>query len=214
MQRQISTIAFLARSVGALVLAGVVLFGCTADTPLSAESVFDPRAGGFTQVERLARPAINEGLVVSNDFLNAFNAISPDMDLQPVAAPVRAQVVQVLQAVDLLDNTANTSISGIAGAFLPDVMRIDTTVSSPVGTPAYSRAFNALGSPIAGRKLEDDVMDITLSVLVGSTVTDNVPYTRPSSGAGSSNPGIGHRLLFGQSTPNGTATFPFLAQPN
>ncbi len=31
--------------------------------------------GQYTQVERLARPAINEGLILNNDFLNALNSV-------------------------------------------------------------------------------------------------------------------------------------------
>ena len=40
-------------------------------------SVRNPRNQKFQQVERLGRPGINEGLIVTNDFLNAFNSIPP-----------------------------------------------------------------------------------------------------------------------------------------
>jgi hypothetical protein len=53
---------------------------------LSAAAIV-PACGGsngndmtWVQVERLGRPAINEGLFVTNDFLNAVNSISPDQD--------------------------------------------------------------------------------------------------------------------------------------
>ncbi|MEW5857120.1 MAG: DUF4331 domain-containing protein [Cyanobacteriota bacterium] len=153
-------------------------------------------SGNFKQFERLARPAINEGLIVTNDFLTAFNSIPPTLDLSDAAAPVRAEAVATLNAVDLADGNDNVDPLAIAGAFLPDVMRIDTTVPS-----GYANALNAKGSPIAGRKLGDDVIDITLSVLVGSPISDNVSYTGTPG-----NPAQGHKPL----EPN----FPYLAPPN
>lgn len=153
-------------------------------------------AGGFKQFERLARPAINEGLIVTPDFLEAFNNIPPKLDLSPAAAPVRQEAVATLNAVDLLDGRDNVDPNAIAGAFLPDVMRIDTTKRS-----GYASATNAQGSLIGGRLLTDDVVDITLGALVGSPVSDNVSYNGTPG-----NPAQGHKPL--------EPTFPYLALPN
>jgi hypothetical protein len=153
-------------------------------------------AGGFKQFERLARPAINEGLIVSPAYLEAFNNIPPRLDLSAAAAPVRQEAVATLNAVDLLDGRDNVDPNAIAGAFLPDVMRIDTTKTS-----GYASATNAQGSLIGGRLLMDDVIDITLGALVGSPVGDNVSYNGTPG-----NPAQGHKPL----EPN----FPYLALPN
>jgi hypothetical protein len=152
--------------------------------------------GGFKQFERLARPAINEGLVVTPAFMEAFNSISPKLDLSAAAAPVRQEAVATLNAVDLLDGKDNVDPNAIARAFLPDVMRIDTTKSS-----GYGSATNSQGSLIGGRLLMDDVIDITLGALVGSPVGDNVSYNGTPG-----NPAQGHKPL----EPN----FPYLALPN
>ncbi|MEG4320219.1 MULTISPECIES: DUF4331 domain-containing protein [unclassified Microcoleus] len=152
--------------------------------------------GGFKQFERLARPAINEGLVVTPAFMEAFNNISPRLDLSAAAAPVRQEAVATLNAVDLLDGKDNVDPNAIAQAFLPDVMRIDTTRPS-----GYGSATNAQGSLIGGRLLVDDVIDITLGALVGSPVGDNVSYNGTPG-----NPAQGHKPL----EPN----FPYLALPN
>ncbi|NER99390.1 MAG: DUF4331 domain-containing protein, partial [Symploca sp. SIO1B1] len=78
-----------------------------------------------------------------------------------------------------------------------DVMRIDTS-----GTSGYGNELNAQGSPIRGRMLEDDVIDITLSVLTdGAIATDNVSYAGTPG-----NPSQGHDPL--------EPTFPYLALPN
>jgi len=153
-------------------------------------------AGGFKQFERLARPLINEGLVVTPAFLEAFNNIPPRLDLSPAAAPVRQEAVATLNALDLLDSKDNVDPNAIAGAFLPDVMRIDTTKPS-----GYGSATNSQGSLIGGRLLMDDVVDITLGALVGSPVSDNVSYNGTPG-----NPAQGHKPL----EPN----FPYLALPN
>jgi hypothetical protein len=153
-------------------------------------------AGGFKQFERLARPAINEGLIVTPQFLEAFNNIPPRLDLSGAAAPVRQEAVATLNAVDLLDGRDNVDPNAIAGAFLPDVMRIDTTKPS-----GYGSATNSQGSLIGGRLPMDDVIDITLGALVGSPVSDNVSYNGTPG-----NPAQGHKPL----EPN----FPYLALPN
>lgn len=167
------------------------------------------------QVERLARPAINEALLISNDFLNAFNMIPPSADLSAAAAPVLAEAVTVLDAFDQIDEKEDISIEAVTTAFLPDVMRIDTRVDIGPGKTAYNADVSGdKGMLTGGRKIEDDVIDITLSLLVagdptGMTVKDNVSYDGKS--GNSAQPG--HRRLYRQSSPKGAASFPFLARP-
>jgi hypothetical protein len=160
------------------------------------------RGNQFVQVERLARPVINEGLVVPNDFLNALNSVGPDFEAaalagqQPAAgtaAPIVADVIKTLKAVGNNDARANALVQ----AFLPDVMRIDTTKPS-----GYVNAVNAKGSPVTGRLIKDDVFDQTITVLTnGAVKTDNVSYDGTPG-----NPGQGHQPL--------VSSFPYLALPN
>jgi hypothetical protein len=154
-------------------------------------SVRDPKTGIYTQVERLGRPAVNEGLILTPAFLNAFNSIPPSVDLTPAAAPVRAEARNSLKALGNTDQRADSLLA----AFLPDVMRIDTTQKS-----GYVNATNAKGAPITGRLLLDDTIDQTLSVLTnGAIASDNVSYNGPG-------PSQGHQPLVPQ--------FPYLALPN
>jgi hypothetical protein len=149
--------------------------------------------GTFKQVERLARPGVNEGLIVKNNLLNIFNSVPPTVDLTPAAAPVRAEAKRTLLALGNSSDEADALLK----AFLPDVMRIDTTQPS-----GYVKATNALGAPIRGRLLLDDVIDNTLSVLTKDAVkTDNVSYKGPGG-----NPAQGHQDL--------VPRFPYLAKPN
>ena len=158
--------------------------------------------GKYTQVERLARPAINEGLILTNDFLNALNSVGPDFEAaalagkQPaadIAGPIINEAKKTLLALGNSENRANA----LLGAFLPDVMRIDTS-----GPSGYANDLNAAGSPVRGRMLKDDVVDITLNVLSnGAVTTDNVSYEGTPG-----NPAQGHQPL--------EPAFPYLALPN
>ncbi len=149
--------------------------------------------GNYQQVERLARPAINEGLIVSNDLLNTFNSVPPTADITPAAAPIGAEATRTLKALGNDTNRTNARLAAI----LPDVMQIDTT-----GASGYGNALNALGSPIRGRLLKDDVIDTTLSVLTNGAIKgDNATYEGTPG-----NPAQGHKPL--------ESSFPYLALPN
>ena len=156
---------------------------------------------GGKQIERLARPAINEGLILTNDYLNALNSVGPDFEAAAlagkkpaadIAGPIVAEAKKTLMAVGNDDKRATALIL----AFLPDVMRMDTT-----GASGYANALNAKGSPIRGRKILDDVIDITLTVVTnGAIKSDNVSFAGPNAG------GTGHKALLD--------SFPYLAEPN
>jgi Domain of unknown function (DUF4331) len=156
-------------------------------------SLRDPATGKYQQVERLGRPGINEGLITSNNLLNIFNSVPPTVDLSSAAAPIGAEATRTLKALGNSDERTKSLLT----AFLPDVMRIDTT-----GASGYANALNAKGSPIRGRMLLDDTIDITLSLLTNGAIKgDNVSY------AGSpDNPAQGHKPL--------ENSFPYLALPN
>ena len=158
--------------------------------------------GNYVQVERLARPGINEGLVLTNDFLNALNSVGPDFEAaalagQQPAADIAAPIVGEAKNTLLALGNSEERADALLGAFLPDVMRIDTS-----GPSGYANDLNAAGSPVRGRLLKDDVIDITLSVLSnGAITTDNVSYEGTPG-----NPAQGHQPL--------EPEFPYLALPN
>jgi len=200
----------------------------------------DETTGSYTQVERLGRPAINEGLVITNSYINAFNSIPPSLDLSDSASAVLAEAGVVLDkiiAFGLSNALTPASKAAVVGGFLPDVMRIDTDASISVNQWAYNGSFTTLddvdGNPViltGGRKLEDDVIDITLTYLFAGndvltcadqggagqdtscTIKDNVNYH--GDGGSPANPAQGHQNLNGQSGYGLTATFPYLALPN
>jgi hypothetical protein len=150
----------------------------------------DPRTGQFVQTEQLARPGINEALLVGQSNLAAYNRTQPSRTVPPAVAN---EATNVLLALGNSRQRANA----LLGAFIPDVMRIDT-----LGVSGFANELNSKGSPIRGRMLADDVVDIALTVLTnGAVTTDNVSYEGLPG-----NPAQGHDPL----EPN----FPYLALPN
>lgn len=140
---------------------------------------------------------------VTIDFLNALNSIGPADEAVLLAGgcagalgnPIIAEAAATLLA---LGNSVPQALA-ICNAFLPDVMRIDVT-----GPSGYAAAVNTSGRPIRGRKIMDDVIDSTLSVLVPGQnphlERDNVDYDGPNRGA------TRHKPLL--------PSFPYLAGPN
>jgi hypothetical protein len=233
-------------SVALVATLAVVLSACS-DDPAATTTT-------YTQVERLGRPAINEGLVLSNDYLIAFNSIAPSIDLTTAAADVVTQagtVLGLVHTVALAASLSPAATADVVGGFLPDVMRIDTGSADPVwgsitgrnqASANASAKYNtvATGTGISGhpailaggRKLTDDVVNITLGYLFDGNPTDWFTGSKPyddgvdyygagvtaCSGGGSApgtNPAApGHKCLHGQTTPYGAATWPFLADAN
>lgn len=204
--------------------AAILFAGCSSsDDPIMAPAQAQAGANRV-QVEFLGRPAVGEGLLFTNSNLNTYNAVTPafisralTVPAGPEAAAANATLTEAQAVLTILTNAgggAPLTTAGAVAAFLPDVLRIDTTRNLAVADVAYASAqspLNANGSPAGGRKLTDDVIDITLATLSnGAVTTDNVPYYRGAS----PNLNIGHQRLNGQTVDFGAATFPFLAPAN
>lgn len=192
-----------------------------------------------TQVERLARPAINEGLVLSNSNLNAFNSIPPSLDLRSDISAVNAVLTEaaaVLTVVNSLGTNAGLTppaVGDVVSQFLPDVMRIsvddthygalhalnansDRTSNSRQNEVAYTACVSLTsGAPLlcGGRKIRDDVIDITLSYLAGGA-----SFAAPEAGTPANVPTYAVSDAISYSTTHTAsapllASFPFLAAP-
>ncbi|HLW48625.1 MAG TPA: DUF4331 family protein [bacterium] len=170
-------------------------------TSATTFDVWETVSTGGKQVARLARPAIGEGLLTTTAYQNALNSVGPDFEAAALAGhkaeaeaagPIVAEAKHTLMAFGNDEKRATALLL----AFLPDVLRIDTA-----GQSGYAAALNAKGSPIRGRRITDDVIHVTLSVVTnGAVKTDNVTYAGPNGG------GTSHKPLL--------TSFPYLAEPN
>jgi Domain of unknown function (DUF4331) len=117
----------------------------------------------YTQVDRLARPAVNEVFAtVAGDRHKVNDEIAPTQDAAELANDIQG----------FMRNTAGRSqaITDVVKAVLvPDVMVADLNESGPA---AYlgTETGGATGGKFGGRKLTDDVVDISLGVVFGNTV--------------------------------------------
>ena len=168
----------------------------------------------FQQVERLGRPAINEGLIITNDLLNTWNSVGPSVEADflagksQAAKPIADEATVVLKAL----GNSDAEVGGLFKALLPDVMRIDTTKTSGYAGSAPGKLDNVTKDlrPVGGRMLKDDVIDVTLILAVpkgapneaaiANLESDNVSYDGPNAN------GTSHKPVL--------SDFPYLTAPN
>lgn len=175
----------------------------TTPTPTpTATATTTTGTGSYKQVERLGRPAINEGLIRDNDLLNLWNSVDPSVDATTAAKPIADHATVTLQA---LGNTTEQT-QALFTQLLPDVMRIDTTrtsgYASAFGTSALDNLSPTKKIPIGGRMITDDVVDITLFLIVPTATANAVPNLRSDAVAYK---GVHKDVL---------TEFPYLAAPN
>jgi hypothetical protein len=114
-------------------------------------------------MDRLARPAVNELFAtVANNRHQINDTDNPTNDSGQLANDIQT----------FMTHTAGRSqaiTDKIKGALVPDVMIADLTQT---GSAAYLgvETAGATGGKFGGRKLTDDVIDISLGLVFGSTV--------------------------------------------
>lgn len=137
--------------------------------------------GNYVQFDRMARPAINT-VFIPEDQKDAFNNNTPDRD----------KAIYTDEVTAALNSLASPATATLAGLLLPDILTVD--LSKPVGY-------------LNGRGLADDVIDISLQAITGSTtIGDGVnandkafsttfPYlAAPTGGAAPGAPNTGSSL--------------------
>lgn len=113
--------------------------------------------GSMVRDDRMARAAINTVFNHGQD-KNIFNSIDPDKDLTATLSDGTTTFVQSFQST----LSALGGDPGLAKVLLPDVLNYD-----------FSKATSY--AALNGRRLQDDVIDISLSLVTGNKVTtDNV----------------------------------------
>ena len=235
-----TTMSILTRTLLATLALGTLVTACgddgpatvTPDAPRPIDAAVTPDAPPpgptvYRQIEQLARPGINEALLLSEGFLAGYNATAPTfagVDATTLTAVV-GEAKTVLKAIYLgtclINGAAGlTAVTGAkpaglecaavgenlfqsgglagtvltttaaAGAqayadrvfaqFIPDVMRIDTSVDSAYLTLCDGASATA---PLlcGGRKLNEDVIDITYFYLLAGAA---VPTGLAGTGAG------------------------------
>lgn len=181
----------------------------------------------WKQVSRLGLPLINEA-VIPMALKDKFNASKPKNDVAnfagPVVNPELANLLHGIYGLDIPPTPRNDLVStlllGVDGLNRPagnpvpsDMIRLNTT--TPVCTSSCSTmgviAGDAQGYP-NGRRLTDDVIDISERVIAGGYVlADTCNGGSPSSWCGSPNNALGDGV---NGAPYAfSSTFPYLVTP-
>jgi hypothetical protein len=136
-----------------------------------------PSNGGWKQIDRVGRPAINtvfNGLILpgTSDYngleKDAFNAQRPSADRSTTTDNVKTVLNAIGNVLTANAATAYTpgEVSAIAGVLLPDELTLTLGSAAPFasGTSLGTLALN-------GRKLGDDVIDAEFALLTNFAIT-------------------------------------------
>ena len=144
-------------------LAGVLglaaLAGCGSDNNSNGPKV-------YSQIDRLARPVVNEVLATVANNRHAINDFAvPAQDGQP---GFLTDDIQSFLTGTAGRSQATTDV--VKAVLVPDVMVADLSQSGPAAYLGVETG-GVTGGKFGGRKLTDDVVDTSLGVIFGNTVS-------------------------------------------
>jgi hypothetical protein len=187
----------MSKYMAALALGALVALAACGDKTTTVAGPSTPDATAtYNQVQRLGNPLVSEVLLLKRD--HAYHgSIGPDADVASFAPNVKAFIAQFRPQATGLQNA-------IAGTLLPDVLIVDAAqAQSTAGYLSY--VLSPTGKGYGGRKLTDDVVDISLTAvfsdLLDPTQAVCKPFTLPLC-----TDNVGSHGAF-------TTTFPYLATP-
>jgi hypothetical protein len=124
-----------------------------------------PEGDHYVQMDRLARPVVNEVFAtVANDRHKVNDETAPTGDAQELANDIESFMT--------FPAGRSQAIRDVVRAVLvPDVMKVD--LKSPDQASYLGvETGGATGGKFGGRKLSDDVIDISLGVVFGNTISN------------------------------------------
>ena len=123
------------------------------------------RSQTFTQLDRLARPVVNEVLAtVANNRHLVNDTNNPTDDPGQLANDIQGFMTGTAGR-----SQATTDV--VKAVLVPDVMIVDLSVNSSTAAYLGSETGGATGSTFGGRALTDDVVDASLGIIFGTTVS-------------------------------------------
>ena len=153
------------------------LFGC-GGTGLTAQSKIGlwcttsvQTRGSFEQMDRLARPVVNEVFAtVAGNRHRVNDRIGPAQDHQEIKNDIQKFYDDVFSFAPN-GRRSQATVDVVKAVLVPDMLVAD--ISDMSGTGAYlgSETGGATGNKFGGRALTDDVVDISLGVVFGTTVS-------------------------------------------
>ncbi|HLK56817.1 MAG TPA: DUF4331 family protein [Chthonomonadaceae bacterium] len=118
----------------------------------------------YTQMDRLARPAVNEVLATVAGNRHQINDTDNPTD---DATNLKQDIVGFMNFPAGRDAATQNALASV---LVPDVMVADLTQSGPAAYLGVESG-GATGGKFGGRKLTDDVVDIDLGAIFGNTLS-------------------------------------------
>lgn len=154
-------------------LSSIVLAGCAGSTnstpPTSSviglwATTSVQNGNVYTQRDRLANPVVNEVFAtVANDRHKINDEATPDQDFHELRNDINTFMTTVAGRSQA---TANV----VTAVLVPDTMKADLTKSGPAAYLGVE-TNGATGGTFGGRALGDDVVDISLGIVFGTTIS-------------------------------------------
>jgi hypothetical protein len=135
--------------------------------------------GSFVQEDQMGRPGINTVFTPTEADENLFNVTPPATQIANFQATFQSRVEAYYAAYSVTAGTTleyEPNILGISLPVLTTVLALDVLQVSPDADTSY---FNpTTGTPLTGRNLNDDVIDVSLILLFGGS--DGMRFTSPT----------------------------------
>jgi hypothetical protein len=123
----------------------------------------------WTQSDRLARPVVNEVFATVANGRHATNDhIPPSADKAELANDIQSFMDIVFTAAGKKRSAATVGV--IKSVLVPDVMKADLGSSDAASYLGFETG-GATGGKFGGRKLTDDVVDTSLGIVFGNTIS-------------------------------------------
>ena len=169
----------------AVIIGGSVILASCKKDDAPAATVY------YQQQDQMGRPAINT-VFVDAAAKDSFNTTVPSQMASKFGAKFKNRLLALNPAytTNLLGATATAD--GFSAALVTDVLNVTTSSTTPT---TFYDGTNAL----TGRKLDDDVIDVELTLIFGGP-------------AGTLNPGLTSDHV-GANDKTFSSTFPYLANP-
>jgi hypothetical protein len=189
-----------------LAAAALVTSGCNGSSNVTPAVRPSGATVQYTQIERLARPAIKEAtqMFAQHDDTNRNSPAQQPLSSQSLYQAIGTFVTQVAgRRADYATTTQSVLI--------PDEIAVDLSQSTTKAAYLGVETKGATGSAYGGRALTDDVIDIDLGVIFGTTLSDLgllTPDGKQSPCLTTDNVAVDPALK------HFTTVFPFVGNPN
>ena len=130
-------------------------------TTASVKDPLSPYGSAYTQIERLARPAVKEAF-------EAFDQHDTTNRSAPTNDPALSDAI--VSFTKTVAGRSDATAGVLKAVLIPDEMTADLSQDNVKAAYLGSETGGATGSKFGGRGLGDDVIDISLGAIFGNTV--------------------------------------------